>query len=415
MLDLSILKYQYARQWHSIKCLRAVCIRRKEESDDDFRKRTQDITQHCARGDKMNAAKWELFDHATIAPDSSIWGALDPAGVEITAYANAYRVEKDAGMQKIVAEIVFAILRHLHGLSTPQSVGAANSIWQSLRVDVVDAPRGSGRRDLPDTVSDELFSHPDVIQCPFNVLQLDKTLEGSYHQAWLIDRIMDQGFLWTARYRPDTNAWPESSRSKSRIELKAEHEPSLEKKAKTIIERQLRRRLGATMMVVTSHEHPSESTQTQINTGSTAWFAEFYSWDFMSREADRTREKELVAVFDFDGPCTVATPFNPDWEVLPRPSLRGMSVCWVMEPLEKLDSNDGEAQAARVEGVSVSASGKGKEPEQSSSTAGARESETCGSESETWTEDGNTLFQVVNKVKGMWQIMDPPHQLYSFV
>ncbi len=46
---------------------------------------------------------------------------------------------------------------------------------------------------------------------------------------------------------------------------------------------------------------------------------------------EQVSARDLVAAFDVDGPCLVAVPLCGDWEMLPRPSLRSKSVCWVVE------------------------------------------------------------------------------------
>lgn len=46
-----------------------------------------------------------------------------------------FRIEGDEDVQRKLAEIVFSILRYLHGVSStdPRAAGVANSIWQSIR------------------------------------------------------------------------------------------------------------------------------------------------------------------------------------------------------------------------------------------------------------------------------------------
>ncbi|KAK6840886.1 hypothetical protein PG987_001746 [Apiospora arundinis] len=420
MLDLSILKFQYAELWQSIKCVRVATYPGKEESDADFKARQaryEAIGRRLGRVEVMGAALRELLHHGTIEPGSSIWDGLDSTGVQVTAILDAYWIESEAAMQDIVAKIVFGILRYLHSLSTPQSIGVANSIWQSLRVDVVDKPYGSGARDLPDTVGDELFTHPDVVKAPFHALQLDKSRDGSYHQVWLIDRIMYQGFVWTGTYRHARNVPNESPPSDE--EDLGEDKPPQAGDFKNIIDRQFQRHLLATMCVTMDQGDAMDSTETIVNSGTITYLCELLApGGCFTAEAERDRRKELVGVFDVDGPCIVATPFNHDWEVLPHPNLRSMSVCWVMEPVKKLGLNDGEAQTDGGEGASTQVGRKGKEPATAMDIADTSDFGTHSEEqllSRVRAEDEDTLFRVTNKVKGMWQIMDPPMQLYSFI
>lgn len=418
MLDLSMLKYEYAELWQSLKCVQLVFHRVKQESEDDHRTRVEALGRHFGREEVMKAAKRELLHHGTIAPGSPVWGGMDSTGVEVVAILNAYRVEAEAAMQEIVAKIVFAILRYLHALSTTQSIGVANSIWQSLRVDAVDKPRGSGARDIPDTVGDELFTHPDVVKAPFHTLQFDRSRDGSYHQVWLIDRIMYQGFLWTGTYRHASKVVPTRSRPSASEDLD-EDKPPETGFGDTILDRQFQRRHMATLFLAQGKIDRKKSTETTVNSGTLTYFCEGVApGSCFSAEAEYARRKERVAAFDVDGPCIIATPFNHEWEVLPHPALRSMSVCWVVEPVKKLVPNNRQAQSDNGEGMSTQVARKGKEPATARDMEDTSDSETSGDdqpEPRVRTEDEDTLFQVVNKVKGVWQIMDPMFQLYSFV
>jgi hypothetical protein len=59
-------------------------------------------------------------------------------------------------------------------------------------------------------------------------------------------------------------------------------------------------------------------------------------------ENNEARARGLVSAFDVDGPCLVAIPHNCDWEMLPRPELRSMSICWVVEPVTCIKEPRGE-------------------------------------------------------------------------
>ncbi|KAJ4206414.1 hypothetical protein NW759_014203 [Fusarium solani] len=82
----------------------------------------------------------------------------------------------------------------------PSAIRTANSIWQSMRIDELeDSP------PLLDEITEVLFDHPDVVSRPFETLQLDKGPNMQYHQVWLFDRIMPDGYLWVGRYQRSTN------------------------------------------------------------------------------------------------------------------------------------------------------------------------------------------------------------------
>ncbi|KAF6787602.1 hypothetical protein CMUS01_16442 [Colletotrichum musicola] len=69
------------------------------------------------------------------------------------------RVEGNAEVQRNLAEIVFGILRYLHGVSTTdeRAAGIADSIWQSIR-----CGETKDSHPLPDKVETALFGHPEV-------------------------------------------------------------------------------------------------------------------------------------------------------------------------------------------------------------------------------------------------------------
>ena len=61
------------------------------------------------------------------------------------------------------------------------------------------------------------------------------------------------------------------------------------------------------------------------------------------------RRRQMVAAFDVDAPCLVATPFDSDMERLPRPEDRSMSVCWIVERIDREQEKDAdEKEAARL-------------------------------------------------------------------
>lgn len=405
-----------------MKCLRVIIDRQKDESRDDFITRKRLIGQHFSKQSVMDQALWEIFRHGSVASDSSVWQGINSAGTQLKARLLADRVEAVPEMQRIVAEIFFAILRYLHSLSTSLSTGVANSIWQSIRTDVVDKPVPSENKDLPDFVGVELFDHPDVLQAPFKTLQLDKNRGGSYHQVWIIDRIMEHGELWVGKYNRACHVPPGFYENKSRPAEEYSQQqdttgPSTELKSKvpdTIIRRQLKRRLLATLsssLEDTSGYEDSEDRMSDFDITSWAWYEEVLRRDLFTPEAEEARVRQLASTFNVDGPCVVATPFNTDWEVLPHPDLRSMSVCWVVDTVhERMMDEPGNQVSGEISQGSGQDGGKGKELEQlgGQERSGVR---TSGIKS----VDELHVYRVLDKVKGMWQIMDLPMQEFSFV
>lgn len=118
-----------------------------------------------------------------------------------------------------------------------------------------------------------------------------------------------------------------------------------------------------------------------------------------------------MSASDVDGPCLVATPYNPDWEILPRPELRSMSVCWVLEPKcdgsQSLSMDGFQQETPRAE---FKINGKGKQK-----AGGAADHEENGY-GERGSSDKEVIpaYRVLRKVRGLWKLMDLPSQEYIF-
>jgi hypothetical protein len=336
-LDLTPIKFQWAEKWNELKCIQLGFEQLKDESDNAFDRRKQITAQHFSRDDIMTLAKDEISHHGggPIPPSSRLWATLPPGatpqGLHLTSHLNANLIESHPDARNIVAQIIFRTLSYLADLSTtdPRAAGAANSIWHSLRTDSIRA-NPAGDEQLPDSVGPSLFTHPDVLRDAFATLQLDRTSTStSYRQLWFLDRIMAYGTLWVGRYLPAPAGC---------IRLPPrENRPKLNDSMNTILGRQMALQFLSSMLALQAGYDDDDGRQrlpnehTAVNVSSLTYFAYLNSRDTWSGEADERRARELVAVFDVDGPCTVATPFVPDWEMLPRPGIRGMSVCWVVE------------------------------------------------------------------------------------
>ena len=129
--------------------------------------------------------------------------------------------------------------------------------------------------------------------------------------------------------------------------------------------------------------------------------------DFLS---ERWREHNLVSVFDVDGPCVVATPFNSMWERLPRPELRSMSVCWVIEPVA-FPSGTALLDQNALEIPGVVHKHDGCRPEKRLDGIYLNHHEAYYDRYRNFP----LSYRVLDKVKGMWQIMDCPTQSYIFI
>ncbi|KAI4909023.1 hypothetical protein J4E85_011675 [Alternaria conjuncta] len=328
-----------------------------------------------------------------------------------------------------IAQIIFSILHYVrYTLAASEEgelmKGLANSIWQSVRAD--QAP-GSDHF-LPDKVDDTLFAHPDVMERPFATLQLDETHGSSLAQLWFIDRIMHHGRLWCGTYTPrDHQIYhrsPGSLQADSTLEEDLEaHQKILEANnlpEKLIIRKQLSRMMFTMMIerIFAGKPGLSKHRHTMVAYASTT------ALDLWSDRKERIRQKTLMSTFDVDGPCLVATPYNSEWEILPHPRLRSASVCWVVELKEssggatrthiKKEDDSTDLNPGLASGSEVGEKEKAKEVTSDNSQ------EAKSSSGVEYHTPKNRLGQrdldlrVLAKVKGLWQIMDVPSQMYLF-
>ena len=419
-LDLTPIKLQWEEKWNQLKCIQLGFERLKGESDEAFDQRKRITAQHFSRGDIMSFAKAEISRHGSpILHDSPLWASLPPGatqqGLHITAHLNANLIESHADARHTVTQIIFRTLDYLFDLSASDSraAGAANSIWHSLRTDSL---RANGADELPDSVGPALFTQAGVLRDAFATLQLDRDdADGGYRQLWFVDRIMTHGTLWVGRYVPAPAYCPKMPARNLQLQAASS----------TILSRQMTLQFFTTMSTMAPHSGDNvprlPTEHTSVNASSLTYFAYLVSRDTWSAEADEQRARELVAVFDVDGPCTVATPFVPDWEVLPRPGIRGMSVCWVVEEAvaasKECDEGKGKELLAdaKVHGGELGCSGK-SDGEDSGGDLEGKKGDAEGRTVIHNDEEGKpTVYRVVNKVKGLWEIIEMlPQQYYVF-
>ncbi|KAJ2992729.1 hypothetical protein NUW58_g2067 [Xylaria curta] len=454
-LDLSPIKYQWEESWEEMKCLRVAVLRLEKETPEEYMARRQLIAQHFAKDTTLRQAKKDLFLMTELPMTSRAWDGIGQDGVTVTQSIQAYRVQEVPEMRRIVCEIIFSILRYLSNsaVADHRARGLANSIWQSLRAESVD-----NRYDLPDEVGEELFDNPSVIEKPFETLQLDISRTGEYSQLWFIDRIMQHGTLWVGRYHqllssqritytPGSDEVESQKRDRSLYEEKAETEREDEEKAelerkdedtprsvsskgkepmlmevggpdepsrpsRTILQRQMARVILAEIM----------SAQSQMSgyiiPGTLVAMAEAAHTGMWSEKAEERRIKDLVSTFNVDGPCMVATPYNADWEMLPRSELRSMSICWVIEPVDSTNSvrsavSSGSSASSAPPEIEMKISEPTDPMEQPSIADGGGDTAQKMSASDDTDEQ---VYRVVSKVRGLWKLMiDPPGQFVTVI
>ncbi|EQB44444.1 hypothetical protein CGLO_16811 [Colletotrichum gloeosporioides Cg-14] len=366
-MDLTILKYQWAESWQCLK------ISQNDEGSME-------------------------------EPAVQISSGTNPDGEEVSndACLSPNIVQTKSETQSTLARIIFGILRYLYDLSLAENAmaaGVANSIWHSIRDGDFHNP------PLPDKVGPDLFEHPLVAITPFDALQLDPSPDGrSYNQLWFVERIMTHGTLWVGRYTHVDMPMDTRTRPTSKELQTSDEEASRRNRLRnSIMHRQLSFGMMASLMNCISQDYdkngesssndrlPPGMMRNQITN-----LAYILVADPWSHETEINRAQKLVSVFDVDKSCLVATAYDADWELLPRPGLRSLSTCWVVEQIveEELDWEH-------------NSKGKDKGPTgQANIDVGSRVVE---------GNKGTHLYRVIDKVKGLWEIMEPPEKAHYFV
>jgi hypothetical protein len=421
-IDFTLVRSTWADAWESLRCWRILIDRQSSETLEQYHARNATIVQWISRTGVSQRAL-EVFQQFGYIPDNStIWESVDHRGVQVMRYVDCLRVKQVPEMQDLIAQIIFDILRYTLTVSEEGALarGLATSIWQSIRIDQVP-----GSKDpLPDEVGDALFDHVDVLTRPFATLQLEETLDKTFAQLWFVDRIMETGRLWCGTYIPpsaeDDTASDISSSSQSTPEINpgvgrvVGQSPS--EKPDSIINKQIQRHMiTVALQSTTSIERVPKNWR-----WSYVVFTEIVAnRDYWSACGEGRRKETLLSTFDVDGPCQVATPYNPEWEIFPRPKLRSMRVCWVVE--ERNSSDGATITTAETEDAP---SDTPLDTPHSNRPVGAERKRQEGSPdlvreagapdiTERFGNQGLNL-QVLWKVKGLWQIMDLPRQDYVF-
>ncbi|KAE9582101.1 hypothetical protein CGMCC3_g2182 [Colletotrichum fructicola] len=429
-LDLSCLKEQLASYWHELKILRITVVPQEGESDFAFRARQNTAYQHISgKIDIQKKALQEIFQHGHVHKNSEVWSGVDPTGIRCTAELNVALIESDPAARQKLAGIIFVILAHLNRLARrdPGAAGVANSIWHSLRVDYIQGLEVK----LPDMVCDDLFTHPGVLLDAFSTIQLHKGPDNSYLQTWFIDRIMRHGTLWIGRYTRvhesmisrrtsafaflpfEDQAIGKGSRGRSEVSDERQGSSSSGQpqsvsdrfREKDILDQQSGKETFAELSEIAMfHSFGSSGASKGINVGALVRLLDVRFRSIWTAEADEARAQELLSIFDVDGPCVIATPFNAEWETLPHSALRSMSTCWVVEELNR----HAYGRVPVIEPLCVESKGKGKEKETLSN-------ENPLPEKEGEPDENTPLYKVVAKVKGFWQLMGFPYGDVLFI
>lgn len=429
-VDFFWIQEEWAKTWNSLKTVKVIVSRTSDETDEQLLERQRVVMQRLSTSSDLQ----QQIKHGNINHRSDLRPGLE---FEL----EGPRIGGDPAKKRLVARIIFDILRdlYLNPDASGLSIGLANSIWHSFRIDAVKSDEV-----LPDYVDDWLFHDPAIENDPASLLQLDDTRDGSFGQAWLIERIMRDGYVYIGQRRDmlqqkkaplpsDTklkDAGDGETSVKERQELTTSTGDSLTSNTteyplerETILDLQMRHKILASRAAIGQFE--------RYNTD-----GKHADWDprnmaslIMAGAALRDRRKEglhenklrvedCVAIFDVDAPCVVAIPYQGDLERLPRPSLRSMSVCWVVEPVilkKELGTGSSEKNGPDVSAVD-SGSSKEDSPIQEDS-AEASEAERLEGQAPPEGEDDEhePLYKVVNKVRGLWTItLGSPYKKFLF-
>jgi hypothetical protein len=447
-IDFTVIQREWAEKWNSLKPLRVALKKEEGETTEEAEERQRAVVQSLCK----DLTRLQNVREAALLGCYVFEAGKGYGDVEFVASVAALPMIDTPETQRCIAEIVFAILRHLYlnSHSERQAIGLANSIWHSLRVDAVSTKA----EELPDDVGDWLFSHPDVDDDPSVLLQLDETLDDSFGQAWLIERIMRDGFLWVGRYLIPVSPKDSASNSTSRKGF-ADEAPDSQisnpgksaSRSESILSRQMQRKMIASMAIITALPNSDDRVKHAtmgMDRRNLVSFMSACNQNLHSNEHHEACARDLVSAFDVDGPCLVAIPRNADLEVLPRPALRSMSVCWVVEPVIRTKDRGGERREHDDPSSSPanSESPARKEPirEHEAKSNGLRAQRDASSElvigsaeraglavqqpilredneepPDECGEEYETLYKVLNKVRGLWQIKDYPMHRYKFM
>ncbi|CAN9148108.1 unnamed protein product [Alternaria alternata] len=427
-IDFTPIQSTWSDAWESLRCWKIVVERQKSETWEQFHARQAAIAQRLSSPGVSTRALEDYRRFGNIPDDSDVWGSVDSRGVQVGRFVDPQRFEVPE-MRDLITRVIFDILRFTLTISEEGNLaqGLANSIWHSIRIDQVPG----SQHELPDEVGDTLFSHIDVLTRPFATLQLEETPDRSLAQLWFVDRIMEKGSLWCGTYIPPTrqdgsimhfshgSTFPRGKGLELGSAFGKWNAPKV--KSGTILYRQMRRQLLFGML----NSKPSESLPLSWRRPMMAHCEVLSNDDYWTARGQKRRKETLLSTFDVNGPCQVATPFNAEWEILPRPRLRNMSVCWVVEgrkskgraattTAEKDDApDDAPEDVSRLE-LPSEAKGKGKRRASDLPRDAEISKNTDTLDTSELSSNQGLDLRVLRKVKGLWQLMDLPSQDYVF-
>ncbi|KKY15876.1 putative heterokaryon incompatibility [Phaeomoniella chlamydospora] len=398
-IDFTPLQEKVAAAWNTLYSHQVTVGRFEDETDQEYKDRSVDVSDYL----KLQPQQIHQSNNDEY---------LLSQNVRIRKFLNVPPIENDVRVRTFVSKIYLDILRYLYVIGEN---GVANAIWQSMRMDAIEKNNQRGEIEIPDDVG-ALFNNEELLQNSNELFQFDFGLH-AFHQAWIVDRIINVGYLWVARWVPSAFREPEIPPPAKGSDQDIDHDRVMKRKewlGRSTLNRAMLRQMLAHMVRVVQGDQKDKKVNSTwtITTGPLVEFVLA-----MQYTPEENELKDQVAVFDVDGSTKeshvsqdliIATPRDSDTERLPHPAERAMRVCWVVDSM-KVDpetirhedwdtATTGEKNLTEVGGVD-----KGKGVDREETTFPGR---FCPME----------RYKVKGKVRGFWPLMEhgPTHE-YLFI
>lgn len=179
---------------------------------------------------------------------------------------------------------------------------------------------------------------------------LDSSADGSFHQCWVIDRVMKRGGLWVGRVVKKTTASGATDSANDQIEIPLESQPEQRSHQSKLLTRWFLSNMISHQAAL-DPKKPDEqvnipkdperqgkkfdafkatAAQGDIMAALATQLHQLDSRAELSRNMDERR-----SVFDIDGDesgdCLIFQPYHMMLESIPRPELRSLSISWKVE------------------------------------------------------------------------------------
>ncbi|KXH36297.1 hypothetical protein CSAL01_02667 [Colletotrichum salicis] len=308
-----------------------------------------------ARPQPLEGETTEQMIYSKMVPwetKNPIWGHFSPSGVIFAFKSLAEMVEQHFQLRETLTSMMFDVLKSLHEEALegrqPQAQGVANSeVWAGRYKREISPRSGASSDDEADQKR-----RKSIVRVPESLFEAGTDDAGSHS----ITEDCDVEHESDPREDQDSETGPLVS-------------GNLEKPrtASNILRRQLRNM-------------------------------------FLDGVVAASRQSSTTSA---EGPV----PNGSEWEVLPHPEYRSMSICWVLEPFRESEGDDG---AGMNDPEELGDDGVGSETGTKRKWNGRSVDD--GKSDDTETNVFNRgHYRVVNKVKGMWEIMELPWERYKFV